>query len=252
MLCPRCQQPLPEPPERFCPNCGAEFSAVPPSTAPEPTGTPWEQRDRIGFASALVETTQRILMRPTEFFRTMPVTGGLGGPLLYGVIVGYAGLLAAAVYSAIFNAVAGPRLFGMSQRGELEKLLPYLQGGMSLVVQVIFGPLMIAIGLFISAAILHLLLMLFGGAPRGFEATFRVRCYAEAAALLRLIPGCGTPIFIIYILVLTIVGLSEAHGIGKGRAAAAVILPLFLLCCCCAFGIVVALGGLASALGNLK
>jgi hypothetical protein len=252
MLCPRCQQPLPEPPERFCPNCGAEFSAVPPSSTPEPPATPWEQRDRIGFASALVETTQQILVRPTAFFRTMPVTGGLGGPLLYGVIVGYVGLLASAIYTAIFNAVAGPRLFEMSRRSELERLLPYLQGGTSLLVQVIFGPLLIAVGLFISAAILHLLLMLFGGAPRGFEATFRVRCYAEAAALLRLIPGCGTPVFIIYILVLAIVGLSEAHAIGKGRAAAAVLLPLFLLCCCCAFGMVVALGGLASMLGNLK
>lgn len=225
---------------------------MPPSPPPAPAGTPWERRERIGFASALVETTQQVLLRPTEFFRAMPVTGGLGGPLLYGVILGYLGLLASAIYTAIFNAVAGPRLFEMSQRGELEKLLPYLQGGMSLVMQVIFGPLMIAIGLFVSSAILHVLLMLFGGAPRGFEASFRVRCYAEAASLLRLIPGCGTPVFVIYILVLLIVGLSEAHGVGRGRAAAAVLLPLFLLCCCCAFGIVVALGGLASMLGNIK
>jgi hypothetical protein len=257
MLCPNCQQPLPEPPERFCPNCGAEISAAAPGAPPPPPppgapATPWEQRDRIGLGTALVETTQQIFTRPTEFFRAMPVTGGLGSPLLYGVIMGYAGLLASAVYSAIFNAVAGPRLFEMSQRSEIEKLLPYLQGGMSLVMQVIFGPVMIAIGLFISAAVLHVLLMLFGGAPRGFEATFRVRCYAEAASLLRLIPGCGTPVFVIYILVLLILGLSEAHRVGRGRAAAAVLLPLFLLCCCCASGIVIALGGLASALGNIR
>jgi len=168
------------------------------------------------------------------------------------VLVGYVGLLANAIYTAIFQAVAGPRLFDMSQRGQLDKLLPYLQGTTSLVLQIVLGPVMIAIGLFVSSAILHVLLMLFGGAPRGFEATFRVRAYAEAAALLRLIPGCGTPVYVVYILVLAIVGLSEAHGVSRGRAAAAVLLPLVVLCCCCAFGLVVALGGLASALGNLK
>jgi hypothetical protein len=244
-LCPRCQQPLPDPPERFCPHCGAELAAAVPAT-------PWEQRDRIGFFSALVETTQQVFSRPTAFFRAMPVTGGLGGPLLYGVIVGYAGLVAAAIYGAIFQAVAGSRLLELPHRSELDRFLPYLQGGMAFVFQIVLGPLLIAAGLFVSSAILHLLLMLFGGAPRGFEATFRVRCYAEAASLLRLVPFCGTPIFIIYILVLTIVGLSEAHGIGRGRAAAAVLLPLFFLCCCCVAAVILALGGLASALGNLR
>jgi hypothetical protein len=244
-LCPRCQQPLPDPPERFCPHCGAELG-------PAVQSTPWEQRSRIGLVAALVETTQQVFSRPTEFFRTMPVTGGMGGPLLYGVIVGYVGLVASAIYGAIFQAVAGPRLFDMPHRGELEKFLPYLQGGVGLVFQIVLGPLLIAAGLFISSAICHLLLMLFGGAPRGFEATLRVRCYAEAASLFRLVPFCGTPIFVIYSLVLTIIGLSEAHGIGRGRAAAAVLLPLFFLCCCCVGAIVLAVGGLASALGNLK
>ncbi|PYQ12633.1 MAG: hypothetical protein DMF80_16890 [Acidobacteria bacterium] len=91
-----------------------------------------------------------------------------------------------------------------------------------------------------------------GGAPRGFEATFRVACYAEAAALIRLVPLCGSLLSTAWFLFLAIVGLSEAHGISKGRAAAAVLLPLILVCCCCAAGILLVLGGFASALGNLK
>jgi hypothetical protein len=244
-LCPHCQQPLPDAPERFCPHCGAEL-------APAAAATPWEQRGRIGFVSALVETTQQILTRPTEFFRAMPVTGGLGGPLFYGVIVGYVGVVASAIYGAIFQAVAGPSLFGMPHRSELDRFLPYVQGGLGVVFQIVLGPLLVAVALFISSAILHVLLLLFGGAPRGFEATFRVRCYAEAASVIRLIPFCGTAIFVIYILILVIVGLSEAHRIGRGRAAAAVLVPLLLFCCCCTGVIVLMLGGLASALGNLK
>jgi hypothetical protein len=47
-----------------------------------------------------VETTRQVLTRPSAFFRTMPVTGGLGSPLLYGVLLGWIGL-AAAFYQAI-------------------------------------------------------------------------------------------------------------------------------------------------------
>jgi len=244
-LCPRCQQPLSDPPERFCPSCGAEL-------APAVRSTPWEQRGRIGLLSALVDTTQQVLTRPTEFFRAMPVTGGLGGPLLYGVIVGYVGLVASAIYDAIFQAVAGPRLFGMPHRSELDQFLPYFQGGLALVFRIVLGPLVIAVGLFILSAILHVLLLLFGGAPRGFEATFRALCYTQAASAFHLIPFCGWAISFIYMLVLIIVGLSEAHGIGRGRAAAAVLVPLFLFCCCCVGAVILAVGGLASALGTLK
>ena len=173
-LCPRCQQPLPDPPERFCPHCGGEL-------APAVRGTPWERRDRIGLVSALVETTQQVLARPTEFFRAMPVTGGLGGPLFYAVILGYAGLVASALYGAVFQALAGSRLLEMPHRGELDKLLPYVQGGMGLVFQIVLGPLLVAAGLFVSSAVLHLLLLLFGGAPRGFEATFRVMWKTQVA-----------------------------------------------------------------------
>src|SRR5688500_16638311 len=126
--CPRCQNALPDPPERFCPSCGTDLTLLPPSTAagdppplplpedttPRPpdhptvpppsstsgaygapresawapgpgerTGTPWERRHEIGLATALVETTQGVLTRPTEFFRAMPVTGGIGAPLIY-------------------------------------------------------------------------------------------------------------------------------------------------------------------------
>jgi len=252
-LCPRCQQPLSDPPERYCPSCGADLAPAPAGGgAGGGGGIPWERRDQLGFVPAFIETTQQVLMRSTEFFRAMPVSGGLGSPLLYGVLVGYVGLLAGVVYSAIFQAVVGPGMFGLPHRGELDRLLPYIQGGAGLVVQAVFGPVMVTIGLFLFAGVVHLILMLIGGANRGFEATFRVGCYAEAAALIRVIPLCGGLLSTAYFIVLAIVGLSEAHGISKGKAATAVLLPFVLICCCCGAAIAIAVGGFASALGNLK
>src|SRR5687767_5858147 len=116
--CPRCRNPLPDPPERFCPSCGADLELPPPNSpglppprsewAPGPgarEGTPWERRDQIGIASALVETTQRVLTGPAAFFRAMPVTGGIGSPLVYALIVGYAGIVVSAIYDFVLESV---------------------------------------------------------------------------------------------------------------------------------------------------
>src|SRR5436190_22429643 len=97
--CPNCHAILPEPPERFCPNCGADLAAVvgapvypspslPPGgggagTAPPGGQTPWERRSQIGLVNALIEPTKQVRSQPPAFFRSMPVTGGSGDPLLY-------------------------------------------------------------------------------------------------------------------------------------------------------------------------
>jgi len=272
MSCPRCGAPLPDPPERFCPSCGTDLETPavlpedslapppplppppPPATGrqPRPASTPWEDRDRIGFLQALVETTQKVLLGPTAFFAGMPTTGGVGGPLLYGIIVGSLGMIVAALYREVFSALMGSTMASLGNSGELRRLMPFMTGGASIVVQVVFAPLAVIIGLFVVSAIVHVVLLLLGGARRGFEATLRVMCYSEAASIINVIPFCGGFVSGIYFVVVAIIGLSEAHGIGKGTAAAAVLLPLVLLCCCCGGLAVVALGGLASVLSQVK
>jgi hypothetical protein len=239
MTCPSCGAALPEPPERFCPHCGADLEAAPPAdsplTTPRPrSGTPWEDRGRIGFVPALVETTQKVLTKPSEFFASMPVTGGIGGPLLYGILIGTLGVIVAAVYREVFQALVGSTFAGLGSSAEMRRVMPFLMGGVGLVVQVVFSPIFVILGLFVVAAIVHLFLLLLrrgaaglrGHLPRGVLQRGRRRHQHHPALrrgdLGRVLPRPG------------IIGLAAAHGIGKGTAAAAVLLPLVLLCCCCA------------------
>ena len=259
--CPRCQSLLPDPPERFCPSCGADLELLPPPippAVPRPPsgwdpgpgareGTPWERRDEIGIASALVETTQRVLTAPAAFFRAMPVTGGIGGPLAYALIIGYAGLVISAIYDFVLESVMGSSLtrFGGGSDA-MAGVMPYLAGAAGLGVKIVVGPFLLAIGLFLLAGITHLVLMGLGGAARGFEATFRVACYGEAAALLNIVPVCGGVIAPVVMVVLMIIGIAEAHGTTRARAAAAVLLPIVLCCCCLLIPIVGFVASLAS------
>jgi hypothetical protein len=270
-LCPHCRNALPESPGRYCPNCGGDLQAAPSaagaSTPPPPTtppplpsggatppgaGSPWENRDRLGFLGALVETTKQVLGQPTRFFREMPTTGGIGAPLLYAVVIGWVGWVAAGLYSALFQSIVGSGLAFFGERPEFAEALHFAQSWVGFVIQVVFAPVWIAIGVFVAAGIFHLMLLILGGAQRDFEATFRVVGYAQAPAVLMLVPFCGGFVAGAWSLVLYVMGLAEAQGIGHGKAAAAVLLPLVLVCCCCGLAILLFAGALGTFLSHAR
>jgi hypothetical protein len=269
-LCPHCHHVLPDTAVGLCPNCGADphapraapagfgAPAGPPPRVPTPArppgggpGTPWDQRDRIGFFNALVETTRQVLLSPGDFFRDMPPSGGIGSPLLYAVVIGWIGLVVAALYQALFRSIVGSRFVALADRPELASALALAEGWVGLAFQVVFGAVFVVIGVFIAAGILHLMLLLLGGARRDFEATVRVVSYAQATSILFLLPFCGQLIAAVWSLVLHVIGLAAVHQISQGRAAAAVLLPLFLLCCCCAVLGVVFAATIASFVGQI-
>jgi hypothetical protein len=226
----------------------------PPLAGASRTGIPWDQRGRIGFFAALVETTQQVLTKPSAFFRAMPVQGGLGSPLFFAVVIGWIGLAAAAFYQAIFRSVVGSSwaAFGGADRPEITALLGWVEGWAGFVAQVVFGGVFVVIGLFVAAGILHLVLMLLGGARRDFEATFRVVSFSQATSVLFLVPFCGQFVGGVWCLVLYVLGLAEAHGIGHGKAAAAVLLPIVLFCCCCAALAFLFAGAIAGLVGQIQ
>jgi len=278
-LCPHCRHAVPDPPAGPCPNCGGDLQApglppegaasgaggpgagtLPPGPAPSaatgaPPGTAWEERGRIGFFNALVETTRQVLTGPGAFFRAMPVTGGVASPLLYAVVIGWVGLAAASFYQAIFYSVVGSRWAAFAEdRPELAAFLGFVQGWAGFVAQLVFGGIFVVIGVFVAAGILHLMLLLLGGATRGFEATFRVVSFAQATSLLLLVPFCGqvvAGVAVLWTLVLYVLGLAEAHRIGHGRALVAVLLPVALCCCCFALLGFVFAGAIASLAGHM-
>jgi hypothetical protein len=257
-VCPSCQQPVNDPSERFCIHCGAglgsdasppepistpaaERGAVEepgvvaePGARTEPSGAPWDRRSELGFFTALVDTTIQVLSKPRAFYQRMAVAGGLGGPLLYGVLVGYVGLLATAVYDAIFEGLVGRQSMDLGLGPEFDEALALLEGGPGLIAQVLVGPFALAVGMLVGAGLNHLGLMLFGGARRDFEATFRVSAYSKAASVVSLVPLCGPFIAVVWSAILTIIGLQTVHDTTLAKAVAAVLLPIVVLCCCCA------------------
>jgi hypothetical protein len=218
-----------------------------------PPGTPWDRRDQIGFASALVETTQQVLLEPRAFFQNMPLTGGVGGPLIYAVILGYLAVVANTVYNAVFSSIVGSSFPAfMGDQPHFERMLEVYGTWVGAVSQLVTGPLWIVIGAFVAAGVLHLVLMMMGGASRDFEATFRVVAFAHAINIVSLIPFCGGLVAVVWWVVVAAIGLSVVHGISTGRAAVAVLLPAVVCCCCCAGIMGVLASSIAAAVGQAR
>lgn len=229
---------------------------LPPMPA-APSGTPdqpapvmgatmpsWERRADLGVVPAIIETTKEVLARPAETFSAMPKTGGIGGSLLYSIVVAWITTTVAFGYQALW-AYVNPEDF----KKQLESMG---QGGVELGffwmimgVVIVFLPLFLAIGLFVSAGVVHLGLMVFGGARNGFEATLRVLAYTQGAtSVLQLIPMCGGLLYSVWYFVSGVIGLIKVHETDPWRVILAVLLP-FLLCCGLIFFFIAAAGAAA-------
>ena len=192
-------------------------------TAPTRSGLPWDERQTKGLLNAFIETLQMVLRKPVAAFTAMKREGGLGEPLLYAVIGGTFG----GVFAVTYNFAL--RLF--TPFGDRQGAVAHLFGGLGWIFLLVLTPLFVAIGMFVASAILHVCLMIVGGAKQSFETTFRVVCFAEGSASpLLVIPFCGGLITGIWKIVLYCIGLARAHETDTGRAVIAVLLPLIVCC----------------------
>jgi hypothetical protein len=202
---------------------------------------PWEDRGIGGF-DGLFATIKLLATNPGEAFRRMPLTGGIGRPLFFAIIIGWVSIAFGVLWNFLFQGMMFPFLESAEDLAEMG--LAYgLTVGWSLVM-VVLAPLFVIIGVFIAAAILHLMLLIVGGAEGGFEATVRVVCYTQTAQLAGIVPICGGIIALIWTVVLYVIGFSTAHRTTQVKALVAVILPVVL---CCAFMVMFAVvaGGIA-------
>jgi hypothetical protein len=222
--------PAGAPPPTAAPSAIAPAAGTTGTAAPR-TGLPWDQRKEKGFFTAFIETLQMILTKPGDAFTAMKREGGLGEPLLYAVIGGSVGGIVSFLFSLGLQSIG---IFS-----DQHNAFAVMAGmGIGSVAFIILLPVLITIGLFIGSGIVHLCLMIVGGAKQSFETTFRVVAFSQGSTgPLQMVPVCGGIIAGIWALVLNCIGLARAHETETGRAVLAVLLPLIV---CCGGGILLA------------
>jgi hypothetical protein len=229
------------------PELGAVAPAAPPAqigagstseTAAPRSGLPWENRQERGFFNAFVETLIMVLTKPGEAFTAMRREGGLGEPLIYALIGGCAGAVVSFLFSLGLHSIG----FFTDQHNAVAAMAGL---GIGSAVFIVLVPLFVVVGLFIGSAVVHLCLMIVGGANQSFETTFRVLAFSQGSTgPLQMIPICGGFMAGVWALVCNCIGLARAHETDTGRAVLAVFLPL-IVCCGGGMLLLFMFGGLA-------
>lgn len=230
-------QPYPPPPP---PPPPPPFVPPPPAEAPIPWETPG-----LPPAEALIETVKLFIVDMEQAFRRMPVAGDISRPLLYAVIVGSVGPIVAQIYSIFLPNpyVHVLRRYLGSRVGEEIFARPGIAG----VFGIFVVPVAVVFGIFLGAGIVHLCLMLVGGATNGFVTTLRVVCYASTGQLAQVVPIIGGLVAMVFVVILEVRGLATAHRTTVGKAIAAVLIPVGL-CCVCVLGLIAAFGAVLAGL----
>ncbi len=162
-----------------------------------------------------IETWKEVILRPSDFYRRMPTTGGYADPLTFAAIsyVIY-GLLIA----LLSRGMSMGSMYGMYGR-ELS---------LSMVIGiVIVAPIVGIISIFIGAAIFYIIYRVLGGTG-SYEGTLRFISYATAVMIFSWIPVIGF-IAWIYGMYLYIVGGAFVHNVSMGKSAIAILLPTILV-----------------------
>lgn len=222
-------QVVAEKPAAAMPASGTNALPVSPSSsssgaAASGGGLPWEHREQLGILKAYFDTVSMVLTQPAVAFATMKTEGDMTGPLLFALIGGSAGLIVSFLLQIALHSIG---VMGSGQNA----IANVFGMGVGIFLFIILVPVMMIVGMFLGSGILHLCLMIVGGAKKPFETTFRVVCFSSGSTyLLSMIPFCGGMIAGVWNIVLECIGLARAHEIETGKAVMAVLLPVIVCC----------------------
>ena len=185
---------------------------------------PWPPGPDDSVLLAFFTTLTRSALSPTAFFRAMPVRGGLGAPVLFHLALGFVVAAISLFWNSISLLILEPADLTTWQTPGLSA-----SPGLLLIIEFLLSPLSFLIALFLSAAIIHLMLLIVGGAREGFEATTRTLAFAYSPLILAVVPTIGALVGLVWTTVNMIIGLREAHRTETWRPVVAVLGPAAIL-----------------------
>jgi hypothetical protein len=210
--------------------------------APIP-GLPWDFRREIGFFRAFFQTVGLILLHPADAFARIIPAGSLAGPLLFNLIGAWAGAMFSATYLLYIsrNQPSPPpnmgqiaAMFYATPDRAMEQWQAFL----------FFGWLFVTLSTFIASGIIHLMLMLAGGASKPYHVTLRVFCFTYGSVqLLQVFPVLGALVAPALLAVYLVIGLAIAHEVSVWRTVIA--MGLFLAGFVFLLGLLVTLASMA-------
>lgn len=185
------------------------------------TRPPWERRSQLGLWQSLYGTFKAVLFAPRELFRSLTFRSGLREPLAFGLLAGSLTTMVGIFWHFLVLA-GGLATFGPSMLGQIGL-------GMVFIVILLTVPVWVVMGILMYSGIVHIMLLVVRGGRNGFEATFRVISYSQAAQIWSLVPLVGGLVGAIWQIIVQVIGLREIHETSYLRVGIAFLIPVVLV-----------------------
>lgn len=211
-----------------CPSCKHrfEFAPVKPDVKSE-EGSPWERRMELGLWKGIYQTFIAILFSPGSFFREMTTGKGIRESMAFGLLLGSIGYMIGFFWQ--FLLISGGMLNDSSFLSQIP-IISQIPISWLFLIAMILSPVLVILNMFITGAIVHVMMLVFNGGKGKFEGTFKVIAFGQAAKALAFIPFIGEVIGWFWNLVIVVIGLKEIHKTSLSRTIAVVFVSIILMC----------------------
>lgn len=162
------------------------------------SSNPWEQRDTIGLLAALWQTIKKVLLEPDHFFSNLEIKESITEPFMFYLILN----MPLAMISIVVNIFINKAMHQPTQEWQIFLLPVYI------------------IAIFISAGVMHLIVMMFGG-KGGFKGTFNVLAYGSSTGIFSIIPFLGGIVAGVWGIIVGVKGYKHVHHFTTKRAVLA-------------------------------
>jgi len=206
----------------------------------------WED-PAVSFPLNLVETWRRSVFEPAAFFAGGPFDRAAVRPVLYYLVI--------SVLTAALSLTWGA-LLPTTQPGLVETLAEIMNvalpngtdtaGSIGRLADFFLAPFWAVLYLIIASLVLHVFVLVLVPGRRSLTATVRTICYACGPGVFAIVPFIGGLVAGIWGIVLTVIGLREAHRTTTGRAFAAWLLAAALPIAFVLLGVLLVIARVAS------
>ena len=195
---------------------------------PDNEGIPWENPLYLGYLQSFQRTTFWILFHPASFFASLSRRPALLPALVYYLILGLTQYLFNVIWTHVLSTMLRDSL--VEKMGE--ELYMQIAGNIlenSLFTPAVLSvPFQLAIQLFVTAAVIHLLVRIVNPQAADFNLSFKLVAYASAGFVLALLPVIGTLVGPVIYFMFLLIGCRNAFNMPWSKTLMAMV-PLLLL-----------------------
>lgn len=196
--------------------------------APGDTEIPWENPRYLGYGQSFLRTSLWAFLQPADFFATLSRRPALFPALTFYMVFGCIQYVLNVVWTYALGHMVSERFIATMGEEAFQRVIGNLLENSLFTPAILSVPFQLAIQLFITVAVVHLLIRIISPDTADFALAFKVVSYASVGFALVIIPVLGTLAAPLWYFALLFIGCRNAFGMPWDKTLLA-MMPLYLL-----------------------